>query len=579
MLRSAYAFLFLNNTSPHTVHAWRFVISLGALLVLIVLVLAVLDATSSGGTTGRYAAALVATAVVVPSVAAMVTIVTYVARLTPTPSWNRSLNDLAILVGAILGLATWLLVALLMRRCVTPERMHSRIYHELQLRLAQLDARLATLHPNYTNPIQKVSYQEAVAHRRAIAHALGEKVSCDDKESDPLAHESVEAVRWVMRTGYISLWSRVHRAEEALFELNPDEHVVAEGLYDELRLAGSTIPNSAHLQQQLRRALATLDPAVTTYFLQCADDQGTQHNGALNGTGATSQTNTIAAITAMQGHEPTHASGASAGAQHKAALGASNHDAVEPGVRSQSQPAMTLTAGADPSSNGHGSAHATVPPQITAQQARSILRAVRCSINTFRDSRWAGLVRARNRLMKTGLITVSIAYVLLCVPVIIGAPPETIVAAGVFYLVGALVGLFSRLRTEAMADNAIEDYGLTTTRLLYTPLFCGLAAVGGVLVINLLPLLLNRLAPVAEGSPAAANAAADTFRTIPLDAIFSLRQNVIGLVIAAVFGLTPGLLVDRLMRVADQYKADLRSSEASGSANTQPSPARQPRSR
>ena len=38
--------------------------------------------------------------------------------------------------------------------------------------------------------------------------------------------------------------------------------------------------------------------------------------------------------------------------------------------------------------------------------------------------------------------------------------------------------------------------------------------------------------------------------------------NPVGLVIAAVFGLTPGLLIDRLQGQANQFKADLRSTNA-----------------
>ena len=48
----------------------------------------------------------------------------------------------------------------------------------------------------------------------------------------------------------------------------------------------------------------------------------------------------------------------------------------------------------------------------------------------------------------------------------------------------------------------------------------------------------------------------------PLEDIFDLRKNLIGLLVAAVFGLTPGLLFDRLQQQSEKYKADLKSSEA-----------------
>jgi len=47
-----------------------------------------------------------------------------------------------------------------------------------------------------------------------------------------------------------------------------------------------------------------------------------------------------------------------------------------------------------------------------------------------------------------------------------------------------------------------------------------------------------------------------------LEDIFDLHKNIIGLLMAAVFGLTPGLLFERLQQQAEKYKSDLKSSEA-----------------
>jgi len=43
--------------------------------------------------------------------------------------------------------------------------------------------------------------------------------------------------------------------------------------------------------------------------------------------------------------------------------------------------------------------------------------------------------------------------------------------------------------------------------------------------------------------------------------IFDLRENLIGLLVAAVFGLAPGALFNRLQQQADRYNADLKSSQ------------------
>jgi hypothetical protein len=66
-----------------------------------------------------------------------------------------------------------------------------------------------------------------------------------------------------------------------------------------------------------------------------------------------------------------------------------------------------------------------------------------------------------------------------------------------------------------------------------------------------------------EQAPAVSAAAKPPSDQIPsLVKIFDLDENLIGLLVAAVFGLTPGLLFERLQQQADKFKADLKSSQA-----------------
>jgi hypothetical protein len=126
----------------------------------------------------------------------------------------------------------------------------------------------------------------------------------------------------------------------------------------------------------------------------------------------------------------------------------------------------------------------------------------------------------------------------------------------VFFLVGALVGLFNRLRIEASSNRAIDDFGLFEARLLHTPLISGLAGVGGVFLVAIAPLASG--VGVAGGSP------------IPeMDKVFDVAHNQIGLLVAALFGLTPSSIIGSLQRQTDQVKHDLASSSAV-SADSQP---------
>jgi len=208
------------------------------------------------------------------------------------------------------------------------------------------------------------------------------------------------------------------------------------------------------------------------------------------------------------------------------------------------------------------------------------LRDVRQAINEFRDSSWAALVRTRNHLLGTITITGIVTYLLLTVAISgrgADAPAnlttDAFAAAATLYLIGAVVGLFNRLYAESSSDNSIEDYGLTVARTGLTPVLSGLAALGGVLIIAILPAALSGdiLAPTttvvtqAPGGAASGQPAAQVVkRTAPsLDNVFNLSANPLSIVLAAVFGLTPSLLIGALQNAGDRYRAAVQSTSAS----------------
>lgn len=310
------------------------------------------------------------------------------------------------------------------------------------------------------------------------------------------------AWRWAAAVGYVGLHERLHRAEEALLALDDTAEIRAEIAFDISRLTGSRIADSRDLVKRLE------------------------------------------------------------------------------GMAVQLQDVADAALGAD---------------------VRAGLRRIRRTVNEFRDSRRAGLVRARNNLFGTVLFTAMNAYVLLGIAMIMGAGRPQIVAATVFYLVGACVGLFRQLAAAGAADtHNEEDYGLATARLIHTPLFSGLAGVGGV-VLTLIALAVTPRPATPSSTPvgttttpgavatttattstvttAASNGQAGrniriatssqeptTSNEVPsLKQIFSL-ENPTAVLIAAIFGLTPGLLMSRLHSSAEKFKIDLRSTEAAETA-------------
>jgi hypothetical protein len=208
-------------------------------------------------------------------------------------------------------------------------------------------------------------------------------------------------------------------------------------------------------------------------------------------------------------------------------------------------------------------ASAPIDAQDQESVSRAALREVRRAINEFRDGSFEAMVRTRNHLLATLTLT-GLAAVLIAATAIATrerAPvtdPSTdpIVGAAVFYLVGALVGLFNRLRNESGRADDIEDYGLTAARIALTPVLSGLGAVAGVAITAMLTGGTNLPSLLSAGGAGVSSAPVG----VPgLASIYSLGMNQFGIVIAAVFGLTPTLLIGALQNQADTYRDNIKS--------------------
>ncbi len=298
-----------------------------------------------------------------------------------------------------------------------------------------------------------------------------------------------KSLSWAFGTGYINVWNRMHRAEEALLFLVPVEEAIEGGLIDDLRLGDSGIAESNALRHQLRMALKTLDHDASAFF------ENKQPNPSLN----------------------------------------AERTSQEVAQEAKQEPPLS--------------------PPDREMRARAVLSGVRAAINMFRDDRRDGLVRARTNLLATIIFTGVVTYLLVILTIALKIGSPYVVAALAYYLVGTIVGLFGRLYDQAQEDNVVEDYGLGNARLLLTPPLSGLAAIGGVVLLAMLP---ASMAPVAANSTQ--TGAAGPAAVAALQDIFDLQRYQFGLLIAAVFGLTPRLLIDRLRQESDRYAADLSAS-------------------
>ena len=409
-------------------------------------------------------AALKATMYLLPLTALGATVLLHLVFEQAYGASARFAGDLAVLGGLVVALCIWWASARYYRRNATAANASRRNYNGLRERLSQLQIRVKIARPK-EHTSGKEATADDILRTRHQAYALALE-QC--KEIDKGLKS--QGTPWTTGLGYIELWHRVHRAEEALIKVEPHIQALGGAMRDESRLINATMENKESLLKRLRRAVAMLDDPVTSAYLSYVE-------------------------------EP-----------EKCSL-------------SESERAR---------------------PENRAK-ALEILSEVRYEINHFRDNVWEGIVHARNRLAHTSVVVGIASYALLGLAIFANAPNAMIIWVVTYFLVGAIIGLFARAQGEWSANTAVDDFGLSTARLIHTPWLSGLAAVGGVLVTSILDSHLLSNNP----------------QTSTLNAIFQNRPSL--LIVAAVFGLTPDLIIRRLTQQVDKYKEDLQSTQSSQS--------------
>ena len=353
-------------------------------------------------------------------------------------SWPSHSGALQFVVGLAAGLVVWALLSVLaFRGFANPRTADAASFADLRVRFTTLSARREAVAEDLPGP--PASRRVADAHIEELRSVLGE----------PDAH--VNPTLWLSAWGYISLWRRLHRAEEELIQFAPSEALVAAAVSDYARLETSAIEGRGRYISLLQEYL---EPQPTT--------RGPNHHR-----------------------------------RHAA------------------------------------------PKTIDSPAGRSLLREVRFLLNSYRDDRFAQLVHRRNLVFVTMVFTGIATYAVVGLAVVQQVDKAQLAAGAAYYLVGAVIGLFSELYYTARRTRGfVHDYGLAFVRLGTTPLLSGIAAVGGV--------ALAHLGGTSANAPPT------------LAAMFDLSPG--GLIVAALFGLTPGLLLDRLRQQTERYKEELASS-------------------
>jgi hypothetical protein len=394
----------------------------------------------------RYFGALVLLAAFIPLpfLAALITLLVYLSH-SPLPTvtffnWLLPGNIVIIILGLIITLVLWLLLAIPCQHFATAEGGRPSDYAKLQRKYKVLKKQLEVVNDvaNTATP---------TAHDKATIADIESNL---DNYNNMLNRNGLP---WVLYTGYVSMWDQINKVDEAMVGLLPRETVIESANYDELRLKDSDDPEIQYLFKLLHEANGTL-----------------------------------------------------------------SSDSKDP-KQSSDPPSPSATNNVQVF-------------QQSKQKARADIRTVKSALNNYTNERWDGQVRARNQFMGTAFLTTLFTYMLVIIAILANVLPINTIHAMVFYFLGAIVGLFGRLFEERNADKVIDDYGLSMTRIIVTPLISGLAALVGILILT------------------SAQATIYDF-------------NLPNLVFAAVLGYAPNILISTLQNKSEEIKGEIKSASPS----------------
>ena len=369
-----------------------------------------------------YCASLFECVMVVPIIASAVTIGLYFSSAPIAPGWQP------VVFGALFTYIAWLIISVFVTYFSTFEGGNVHSYGLLTTRLRQLEARLDEIDfQSLDGNSKKLAEYQLVALKEA-------KETVADLKS--YLYKFPAGLQWVLALGYINAWGKLHRAEEALIEVEPVEVVIREALHDKLAIQGSRISNRDELLKKLRQAVKELNPAMESRFKMYQPEEDNEEIRELK--------KAVKKIAAKVGIDL-------------------DDDLSDKGTENQG-----ISAEAE-------------------ARARLTMREVRRVLNDFRDHQWEGLIRARNQLACTIFVAGLMTHILLCIFILSGYPTKNeYLAAAAFYMVGAVAGLLGRIYRESQISTGFDDYGLSLARLVAIPILSGLAGVGGVLLFSTL---------------------------------------------------------------------------------------------
>ena len=158
-------------------------------------------------------------------------------------------NWVPVVLGMSVTCLLWLLFCWPLSFLTSRDKVNTRSYGLLVSRLSQLETRLLAIQATQ----KKFSLSQIIALEEAYTNF---------QELDALLYDSTARLPWVLALGYSVAWFKLHRAEEALMEVEPLEMLVREAYHDYLAISDSGMNKADELLDRLHIAVKTLDPGI-----------------------------------------------------------------------------------------------------------------------------------------------------------------------------------------------------------------------------------------------------------------------------------------------------------------------------
>jgi hypothetical protein len=193
-----------------------------------------------------------------PGIAALAVFLAYV-----VPPADHPVHLAAVGVGSYVAVILWVTLAVLFRGAGCADASQGLVWSELLQRICQLRSRIDGIHLTADSPLVAIRTEACMQIGWAESHVY----QAPTKQHPEPRTRAQAGVDWASGSAYLAVWQAVHRAEEAIVQLEPLPAVVADALHDDLRLTDSTLTNAPYLRLSLQRAVGVLDPkAIDRYF-------------------------------------------------------------------------------------------------------------------------------------------------------------------------------------------------------------------------------------------------------------------------------------------------------------------------